>query len=788
MKKIEYIKEKCTGCGSCYNICPKGAISMTENDEGFLYPEIAENKCIECGLCIKRCPVLSEKDTTNRNNPNCFAVMASDEIRKHSSSGGIFTLAANYILDNGGYVCGAAYNEDFQVEHIVINSKDDLQKLRGSKYFQSDTKRCFSKIKQLLSEEKQILFTGCPCQVAGLYSFLGKEYTNLITIELLCHGVPSYKVFKRYLDENHEGKNIERIEFRDKTLGWNSVNLSVYSNGSPAHCNISDDYFEKGFHKGLFNRKSCTPCKFAKLPRVADITIADWWGIRDFDNDLDDGKGTSLVLINNNKGERVLSKIEDKCYKIREIPLKIAKNSVNKTIHTPLEQHRGRETFFRNLKTNTFNKSVEMGLSQKYDVGVIGLWAENNYGCLLTGYALYSLVKELGYSTAFIKKKRIDAPFTNSMVERFTPKLDVVIPDLSDLPDLNNHFDTFLVGSDQVWNYELTCSDGKFFFLDFVTSDKRKIAYASSLGSRFNAPNGVEKNIIGYLLNRFDKISVRENYAVDELRKNVGINSEMVLDPVFMCDKSVYENLINEVSEHLPNEDYIFAYIMDPTPEKNRILNYVSQALDLKVYVATDASNNTVKRGRITFLYVLPEIDLQVWLKYYKNSKFVVTDSFHGTCFSVIFQKDFVSIGNISRGIKRFESLLGLLGLTERMVTSLSELADKNLLAKDIDYKRVYTTINKEKDRSLVWLKNALKVSKDKYWHDVDLIRYLLSVYSKPESYYQNRYYYYKFLYKITVFGKLHKSYKKKMYYWRDKLNEYNWNKNFMIRYNPNLF
>lgn len=787
---ISNIKTVCTGCGACFNICPTGAINMVENSEGFLYPKIDKDKCTKCNLCIKTCPIVHKKENSNKKTPYCYAVMADDDIRKKSSSGGMFTLAAEYIINKGGYVYGAAYTQDFKVEHIQVNNIADLSKLRGSKYLQSDTKNCFKEIRKILSEGKFVLFTGCPCQVAGLYSYLGKDYDNLISIELLCHGTPSCKIFKKYLDENHNDKNITKIEFRDKSTFWNSTTITIYHDNGVTNCGIYDDYYEQGFHKGLFNRKSCSPCEFAKLPRVADITIADWWGIKDYDSDMDDNLGTSLVLINNEKGARIFSDIKSKMYKVKEIPLSIAKQSPNKTIYRPLKSHEGRDDFFKNIKTLSFNKSVEIGLNKKYDVGIIGLWAENNYGCLLTGYALYRLVQNLGYSAALIKKLRdasVYTPKETSMVERFTKNLNIIEADMSKLSELNNHFDTFLVGSDQVWNHQLCSFKDRFFYLDFTTSDKRKIAYASSLGSNFNVQKGVETKIVQYLLKRFDKISIREDYAIPELKSHIDIDADLVLDPVFVCDKEVYNNLADNSTVN-PDKNYIFAYILDPDPKKNEILKYISEKLGKKLYVATDASHNEYKKSKITEGVVLDELEVQDWLKYYKNSDYIITDSFHGTCFSIIFKKQFISVGNISRGVKRFESLLNKFNLTSRMVLSKKDIVNNELLDKYIDYDETYKILDMEKEQSINWLKDALFTPKNSNWNDMDMTRYLLSTLSYPENYYKKKYKFYKFLYKLTLTGKLHKMYKEKMYYWKGKLEDYNRNKDFLIQNYPNLF
>lgn len=771
-------KNQCSGCGSCFNKCPVKAISLIENDEGFLYPVIDMKRCIKCGFCYSSCPVVSEK-SSNKKNPKCYALIAEDKIRKASSSGGAFSLLAEYVLSLGGFVCGAAYNDDFSVSHVLIDNKDDLYKLRGSKYFQSNIGYCFKQIKHLLETGKYVLFSGTPCQVAGLNTYLENiPYEKLYTVELLCHGVPSFKIFRKWLEEHFDVSTIKKIEFRDKSVYWRSDYLSIETkNGEVIRESIETNSYEKGFHAGLFNRKSCAPCKYAKLPRQADITIADWWGISKFDKTFDDRMGTSLILVNNKKGDFLFDTIKENALKTKEIPLKIARKSVNKTIYKPLNHNIGRKSFFDNFDKLSVDKNVSCSLNNHFDVGIIGLWAGNNYGCILTGYALYKLIEDFTeggeHSVAFIDKygklKNINE---NTMVRRFVKDLNVCKINEKETFKLNNSFDTFIVGSDQVWNYNLTSLSNRFMFLDFATSNKRKISFSSSFGNNFSTNNDdTEMQLLGYLLNRFDAVSVRENYSAAELKNKTGVNATQILDPVFVCDMKNYEDLIAKSTVNV-DEDYIFAYVLDPNDEKNEILKYVSEKLNMKIIVSTDATNNAKKRKKISYGAVLDEIDLRDWLKYYKNAKYVFTDSFHGTCFSVLFKKQFISLGNIQRGIKRFDSLLSDFGLTDRLFLSLNELKERNLLNKEINYEKVYGLLNEKRKEARQWLKSALSVEKSKSFNSDDLNLILAGIYSKSKTYYDLRYVFYKVLSKITI-GKIKKQFKKNSVFWHDKRREY---------------
>lgn len=327
-KTVEAVPEhRCSGCGGCKNICPTDAVTLEENELGYLLPKVDKEKCINCGLCLKGCPGV-EKSLHNLDKiPKVYAVWAQDEVRKKSSSGGMFTLLAEWVLEQKGQVFGAAFTNDLEVAHIGIEKKEDLPKLRGAKYVQSDTGLVYRKVKECLNAGKPVLFSGCPCQVSALKKFLGKEYDQLYTADLVCHGVPSRMVYRKYIEEVYGKENIESFSFRTKEKGYSCTVLEVkLKDGKVLYPSLKEkDPYEKAFHGSYALRKSCINCKFAEIPRQGDFTIGDYWGVSLYDEKLNDGKGTSVVLVNNEKGEEVLEKIRNKAKLIQETPLEAAK-------------------------------------------------------------------------------------------------------------------------------------------------------------------------------------------------------------------------------------------------------------------------------------------------------------------------------------------------------------------------------------------------------------------------------------------------------------------------------
>ena len=314
--KIECL-EDCCGCGACVNICLRNAITMKEDKAGFMYPAVDESLCVSCGRCIDVC-VFNDKSKGANGAPSVYAAVTNDrDVLMESSSGGIFTELANAVLDKGGVVFGAAWTDDLSVAHIYVDNKADLKKLRGSKYVQSSTGDTFRQVKRFLKDGKYVCYSGTPCQIAGLKAFLGEEYDNLLTVDLVCHGVPSMKMLRDDLSYVSDGKisGIEEIRFRDKSYDW-GVKGSVLFDGKKIKYNAGTSPYYFYFLKGEVYRESCYHCRFPSEERQGDITLGDYWGVRQdlvaLMGNVDPDMGISCILVNSEKGKRWLASIENK--------------------------------------------------------------------------------------------------------------------------------------------------------------------------------------------------------------------------------------------------------------------------------------------------------------------------------------------------------------------------------------------------------------------------------------------------------------------------------------------
>lgn len=374
-------KISCCGCSACQNACPQSCIDMNEDNEGFLYPTVNIQKCIDCHLCEKVCPILNTKE--NRTPLKVLAVKNKNKnIVGKSSSGGVFFHLAQQVINDGGVVFGACFNKEWEVIHSYTESIEGVSRFMTSKYVQSRVGESYKKVKAFLISGRKVLFTGTPCQVAGLYEYLRKPYSNLITMDFLCHGVPSPKVWRLYLQEeknkflsaykangrptiSHTQESmwlLKNINFRDKSDGWQNSRFALHfvkqmgkgeEKSVLSSSNHNDNIYMRGFLNDLYLRPSCYKCKFKRFQSTSDITIADYWAIQRVSPGFFDPMGVSMVFVNSDK---IFPYISKSVFDMIETSFKDTLS--NKGLSEKVIPHSKREYFFNHLSLYSDEISV----------------------------------------------------------------------------------------------------------------------------------------------------------------------------------------------------------------------------------------------------------------------------------------------------------------------------------------------------------------------------------------------------------------------------------------------
>lgn len=736
--------KNCTGCGACANACHMKAISMLEDREGFLYPHIDLDKCVGCFICTNICPA-NALILPDGNFKKYFMVQSADvEALENSSSGGGFYEIARFILENGGYVCGAAFNEKHELRHRIISDMRDLKKLMGSKYLQSVAGSVFVDIANLLKSNRSVFFVGTPCQVAGLKSFLKSkkiDSRNLLVSDLVCHGVPSPKIWSLYLSAIVKDP-ISDIQFRDKSVSWRHYSLCVRNNSKILYLkDLRSDLYLRGFLSDIFLRSSCYSCKYASLSRVGDISLGDFWGC----NLSFSSKGVSMVCVNSLKGMDFIEKIKNR-FSIYEEKSEREILETNRVLYMPVNCPKNRDKFFKcvlsgcgiidalkkySMPQKNFcgnlvsavklliTRVLPRNLYKNEDmpprkIGILNLsYGHFNFGAVLLSYATQIVFRRLGchpyiinYNPQFLKYWRLS--YIKGLISGFNfikfkysfLNTTQVFVSGKSLKKLNKYFDDFAIGSDQVWRYAICKKNYDVYFGDFVERGKNLFSYAASFGIEnwSEAPTVVTAEI-KVLLEKFSSISVRERSGCDILKNVFGKDGVDVLDPTMMLDRTDYLPLF--CREPKRSHKYIASSFLDKTELSEFVTKECSSSFGLTV---ENIQYRELKIfGKSRYLYKT----VSHWLSGIDNAEFVITNSFHCVAFSIILKKNFICVDSAHRGNARLKNLLEKLGLKDRLVFSKEDV--EKVLQKTIDYDNVYSIIREERGYALEFLRSALK-------------------------------------------------------------------------------
>lgn len=349
-------KNDCCGCWACYNVCSFGSITMTKDSEGFYYPVVNTDLCKDCSRCNNVCPITNH--TPLKNEPTAYACYSSDsQIVKESSSGGIFYTMAENVLANNGVIFGARFDDSFNVIHSYTESLQSISPFMQSKYVQSSVNDAYKQAKEFLNNCRTVLFAGTPCQIAGLHNYLNKDYSNLITFSIFCHGVPSPLAFEKYLKVVDNTNSISSVSFRNKDNGWHNYNVAIASASKNIKENVFENIYMQGFLADLFLRPSCHSCKFKSCYNIGDLVVGDFWGVEKLYPEIDKNTGISVVLVNTKKGQEYFNNIKQNIFS-KDISFKDATKFNPAYFSSPIP-HQKRKYFFKNINTKPFDRVVQ---------------------------------------------------------------------------------------------------------------------------------------------------------------------------------------------------------------------------------------------------------------------------------------------------------------------------------------------------------------------------------------------------------------------------------------------
>ncbi len=603
--------EKCTGCRLCENACPKQAIKMESKWFGFLYPQVDEEKCIHCGLCDKVCPANNIQQT---NVIDSFIGYTQDKIREKESSGGIFSQIAKYVLEKQGIVFGAVFDKDWNV--IITYTDNDITPMLGSKYVQADVKNTYQECKDFLEQGKLVLYTGTPCQIYGLEGFLKKDYDNLITVDVFCHGAPSPKAWQHYLKSFN--KEIESINFRDKRTSWEKYRLSIkFKDGTELSEYHRDNKYMQLFLDNKILRKSCFDCRL-RANSKADISLGDAWGIQ---TNLNDHKGLSDIIIHTEKGKAIFEGMNIVKEKVSYDKI-LKTNCVDYKLNIPKDR-----AFYNKLLSDT-------------KIGIITDQVRQNVGGILQAVALSNKVKEL---------TNIEPIFLNQIGNNYHQKyFDNNCKWTSNSVTDETHL---IVGSDQVWNRRF-CEHVPFNDKYLIHDNIKKIVYAASFGHHKMEYTKEELEKIHNSLIKVKYIATREISGTMLTKQWFNVDSISVLDPTMLYDKDFYLKTINQ--ENNNNEHGIFAYILDYNNNWRNICNSLSTQLNEPILKFNGSCEQFIEN--------------------YNTAKYIITDSYHGSVFSLIFNKPFICLRNKFRGNDRFDDLCIRFDIENRFIETLNDI------------------------------------------------------------------------------------------------------------------
>lgn len=584
-----------------------------------------------------------------------LAINRDKDILQKSSSGGVFYSLAKYILDNNGIVFGAAWNKDWLVDMKYADNLEDLPQLMKSKYVKADIKKTYQECKQFLDQGKLVLYSGTPCQIVALKAYLKQEYSNLITVCVCCHGTMPVSIWKDYLESIRRESKIISIDFRSKeNTSWENYNIVIkYADGYTSVENHNNNKYFKAFLSDKYLNKSCYDCVCKRTNNYpSDFILGDYWGVNYAYPTIESNQGVSFIVCNTDKSYSIMEELKNQ--------LDLLPSSWD-----DVYKRNGGLHCASNKNISEYNKNI---FSKK--VGIVTLHLNKNIGGCLQAYALQKTISKLGYDSDVITWDDKNNPQSHLDFVNKNIKVRMLDCNTKHSTIKESDYDIFVVGSDQIWRRQFDIGDHgqnyiKYPFLEFTKGwNKVRFSYAASVGvcgDRWEYTDQ-DNNKLSSILTNYNGISVRESKSVDDFKLKLNIDAKWNVDPTMLLSREDYLQLADKDNKSVQ----IFTYILDKTESKSNIISNVASTL----HMSTSASSNNVGD----------------WLAHFRDCNLVITDSFHGCIFSIIFNKPFLYFKNKFRGLDRFNTLEEKFNISNRCIEDNFVWNSNFLLNPNIDY------------------------------------------------------------------------------------------------------
>lgn len=655
-------------------------------------------------------------------NVEHYAVKASGEIREISASGGAFYILGEYFIEKlHGNVCGILW-EKGAFRYKITDCTDGLRKMLEYPYVWGDIEEVLVEISKLLAAGKYVLFGGTPCQIAQIKEKDIASKKKFYLLDYTCEGVLKREVFKDYIDSFFHERDIASVSFRNKEIYRWSYALDIkLIDGKRFTEPMGTNSLLQLWDKGLGLCDACSKgCVYNVANRLSDLTIGDFWWAGELDKkegtNLSDSSGVSLLSVNTEKGRDFISACEGSFQTMEklnaEAPFYFTAYRSPKIFSQDMQKD-----FWYYYEKFGIKKAIEVCIDKKQDVALLGLWNGGNYGAIITAYALGETIQNMGKTVVFIDTMFSYGNRNDKLLEYITgrSKVSKRYKSSGQCYELNDFFETFIVGSDQCWNYSLNSMYDNIFFFGFVDDRKKKISYSTSLGPCTDT-NVSEIKKRKRLIQRFDALSVRESSSIKLIEEMVSKSVFHAIDPILLRDAECYKEEVKDIA--IDKQEYVLNYLLDIRPQTMDIVDRINNESNKKQIVTIlglDYTNPWDKKiGHIVAVQSIYE-----FIAYFIHSQYVVTDSYHGMCLAILFNKPFRVIINNGRGRERFDSALDYFNLKKCAVESASEICT--------DFQINWNTVNEKlqlyKKQSKKWLEDALNIQKEDLISTEDILR-----------------------------------------------------------------